>query len=257
MQKFVLEEMCRADLPKESFEVAVLPIGACEVHAMHLPFGNDTLQVSRIARLAAEKATQKGAGVVVLPAIPFGCDQNLLAFPYTVSLQPTTILRIFDDLIASLSKHGLKKVLLLNGHGGNTGTLDVVLRELYNKHDVFIARLDWWTVASDVAAEVQETSEVEHADEIETSISLALFPDLVRMKAAEATSTNPSRLPLLQKHGGKFSRPWHLFTKNGGVGDPTKATREKGARIVSAAVHRIADILVELSAAEYDGKFPY
>ena len=257
MQKFMLEQMCRADLPKERFEVAVLPIGACESHGMHLPFGIDTLQASHVARLAAERAADKGARVLVLPAIPFGCDQNLLEFPYTVSLQPSTIVNVFDDLIGSMVHHGLKKFLLLNGHGGNSGTLDVVLRELYNKYDVFVARLDWWTVAADIAAEVQETDEVEHAGEIETSISLALCPDLVRMEAAERTATNPTRLKLLQKHGGKFSRPWHLFTRNSGVGDPTKATREKGIKIVNVAVQRIADILAELSGTEHDGKFPY
>lgn len=258
MGKVVLAEMCRADLSEaQRFEMAVLPIGACEPHGMHLPFGNDTMHCEAIARLSAAKASEKGAHVLLLPAVPFGCDQNLMAFPYTVSLRPTTLIRIFDDIIGSMARHGLKKVLILNGHGGNSGTLDAVLRELYGKHDVFVARLDWWVVAADVAAAVQETDEVEHADEIETSIALALYPELVNMGAAEATTTRRSRLGLLEKYGGKFSRPWHLFTRNTGVGDPTKATAEKGEKIVAAAVERISDILVELAAAEYDEEFPY
>ncbi len=257
MSKVMLAEMCQADLRGTSFEVAVLPIGSCEVHGMHLPFGNDTLQVGAVARLAAERAAQRGARVLVLPALPFGCDQNVMEFPYTVSLQPTTIITIFDDLISSLAKHGLRKFLLLNGHGGNTGTLDATLRELYGKHGVFIARLDFWLVAADVVAEVQETSEIEHADEIETSIALALHPELVNMSIAEPTATSRSRLGKLEEYGGKFSRPWHLFTKNGGVGDPTKANAEKGKKVIEATVERLADVLTELSAADHDERFPY
>lgn len=257
MPNTVLDEMCQADLKGKSFEAAVLPIGSCEVHAMHLPYGTDAFQAGMIARRAADLAADRGAPVLVLPTLPFGCDQNLLAFPYTLSLNPGTICRVLDDLVGSLTKHGVRKLLLLNGHGGNTGALDAAMRELYDKHRAFLARLDFWLVAGDVMESIRETSVLDHADEIETSIALALFPQFVNQAAAEATATNPSRLPHLQKHGGKFIRPWHLFTRNGGVGDPTKATREKGEKIVRATVERIADILVELCAARYDERFPY
>jgi len=257
MTKVMLAEMCQADLRDRSFEVAVLPIGSCEVHGPHLPFGNDALQVTAIARRAAERAAEKGAQALVLPTIPFGCDQNLMEFPYTVTLSPRTILALLDEVIGSVARHGMKKFLLLNGHGGNTGTLDAALRELYGRYGAFLARLDFWLVAADVADQVRETSEIEHADEIETSIALALYPHLVNMAAAEAASTRRSCLPLLERYGGKFSRPWHLFTRNGGVGDPTCASAEKGRKVVEATVKRLADILVELAQAECDLRFPY
>lgn len=257
MSKTMLEEMCQADLRGKSFEVAVLPIASCEVHAMHLPYGTDAFQASLIARRAADLAADRGAAVLVLPTLPFGCDQNLLNFPYTVSLNPTTIFRVCDDLIGSLTRHGIRKFLLLNGHGGNTDTLDAMMRELYGKHKAFLARLNFWSVASDVVEAVRETAEIDHADEIETSIALALFPQFVNRTAAQATTTNRSRLQALLKYGGKFTRPWHLYTRNGGVGDPTKATREKGEKIVRATVERIAEVLVELCEAKYDERFPY
>ena len=153
---------------------------------------------SLLARRGADLAAARGAAVLVMPALPFGCDQNLMEFPYTVSLSPTTIFRVHDDLIGSLARHGIRKVLLLNGHGGNTGTLDAALRELYGKHKVFLARMDCWTVATDVVNAVRETAEIDHADGIETSVALALFPHFVNMDAAEPSPTNPSRLPLLQ-----------------------------------------------------------
>jgi creatinine amidohydrolase len=257
MTKIMLEEACQAELKGRSVELAVLPIGSCEVHGMHLPFGTDAFQATILARRGAELAASRGAAVLVLPVLPYGCDQNLMEFPYTVGLSPSTILKVLDDLVGGLAHHGIRKVLLFNGHGGNCGTLDAALRELHGKHKVFLARLDCWTVAADVVNAVRETAEIEHADEMETSVALALFPQFVNMGAAEPAPSHPSRLPLLQKYGGKFSRPWHLFTRNGGVGDPTKATREKGEKVVQATVERIADILVELCAVKYDKRFPY
>jgi creatinine amidohydrolase len=193
----------------------------------------------------------------VLPTIPFGCSPDVMAFPYTLSVRPTTLFRLFEDVVASISAHGIRKLMILNGHGGNTGTIEAFTREFYGKYGAFLVGLDWCATVADVIKQVQEVDDLEHADEIETSQSLELCPDLVRMDAAERTSTNRSRLPTLERHGARFMRPWHLYTRNGGVGDPTKATREKGATIVAAAVARIADMLVELARAEHDERFPY
>lgn len=257
MSKVSLFEMCRVDIEGRKYDVAVLPIGATEVHAWHLPFGNDALHAEAIARRAAERATARGAAVLVAPTIPFGCSPDVMSHPYTISVRPTTLFRLFEDEITSLSAHGIRKFMFLNGHGGNTGAIEAFTREFYGRCGAFIVRVDWWTTVEDVIKQVQETDELDHADEIETSESLELCPDLVRMDAAEATRANRSRLPTVEKYGGKFLKPWDLYTRNGGVGDPTKATREKGARIVEAAVTRIADMLVELAQAKHDERFPF
>lgn len=252
-----MSELCQADLEGRAFEVAVLPIGATEVHARHLPFGNDAIHASEIARRAAERATARGAGVLVLPTIPFGCSPDVMSYPYTLTVRPSTLLALFEDLIGSLTAHGIRKFVLLNGHGGNCGALEALTRELFGRQGAFIACLDWWMTVADVVGEVQETDELSHADEIETSQSLALCPHLVRMEAAEKTRTNPTQLPTLLKYGGRFLKPWHLYTNNGGVGDPTKATVAKGNRLVDTAIERIAAILVELAAARHAGGFLY
>ncbi len=256
-KKVILFDMCQVDLKGRKFDVAVLPIGATEVHALHLPFGNDAIHASEIARRAAERATEKGAGILVMPTIPFGCSPDVMSYPYTVTVRPTTLLHLFEDLIVSLTTHGIRKFIILNGHGGNCGTIEALTRELFGKYGAFIAGLDWWMTVADVVAEVQETDELSHADEIETSESLVLCPELVRMDVAERTHTNPPQLKTMIKYGGSFRRPWHLYTKNGGVGDPTMATKEKGEKIVNAAVERISDIFVELAHAKHDGDFLY
>jgi len=257
MADAVLADMCYTQTRKMPVEVAVIPAGATEVHALHLPFGNDTFQVGEVARRSAELANEKGARTLVLPALPYGVDGNLLEFPYTLHIQPSTMHRVLADLIRSMRHHGVRKVVLLNGHGGNTSALETLIRELYGQLDSFIALVNFWTVATDVEEAVRETEAVEHACEVETSYALALHPDKVRMHLAEKTETRRSRLPTLEKYGGKFTRPWEKFTRNGGVGDPTKATAEKGERIIGATVERIAEMLVELSNAEMDEMFPY
>jgi creatinine amidohydrolase len=257
MNKFLLYELCRADIKNRKFDVAVIPIGATEVHAWHLPFGNDALHAAEIARRAAGRATQKGAKILVLPTIPFGCSPDVMSYPYTVTIRPTTLLRLLEDLIVSLAAHGIRKFVILNGHGGNTGTIEALTRELYGRHGAFIAGLDWWITVADVVSQVQETDELSHADEIETSQSLEICPELVRMDVAEKTRTNPTQLKKMKQYGGKFLSPWHLYTKNAGVGDPTRATKAKGKKIVSAAVERIAEIFVELARAKHKGKYLY
>ncbi|MFA7158596.1 MAG: creatininase family protein [Kiritimatiellia bacterium] len=257
MKKFLLYEMCRGDLKGRKFDLAVIPVGATEAHAWHLPFGNDTLHAAEVARRAAARAAEKGAGALVLPAIPFGCSPDVMSYPYTVTIRPTTLLRLLEDLINSLADHGIRKFVVLNGHGGNTGTIEALTRELFGKRGLFIAWIDWWTTVADVVRQVQETDELSHADEIETSQSLEICPELVRMDWAEKTHSNPTQLKKMKEYGGKFLSPWHLYTKNAGVGDPTKATREKGRKIVAAAGERIAAMLVELARAKHKGQYLY
>lgn len=257
MSKAMLADLCYAETRDRKVEVAVIPVGATEVHGLHLPFGNDTYQVEEVARLSAERALEQDAQVLVLPSLPYGIDANLLEFPYTLHIAPTTMMQVLGDLIKSMRHHGVRKVMLLNGHGGNCSTLETLIRELQGQVDTFVAMVNFWMVAADVADEVRETTQIEHACEIETSYALALYPEKVRMDLAEPTTTNESRLPLLQKYGGKFSRPWHLYTNNGGVGDPTKASKEKGKRIIQVTVERLAEAMVELSQAEMNDRFPY
>jgi creatinine amidohydrolase len=253
----LLKELCAADLAGRRVEVAVLPVGATEVHGLHLPFGIDTINAEEIARRAAEAANARGADVLVLPAVPFGMDANLMAFPYTIDIRPATMIALVGDVVRSMAAHGVRKVLLLNGHGGNSGVLDACLRDLYGRVDAFVCRLDWWKVAEDLLPKLMESAELEHACEFETSVSLHTCPGLVRMERATPAPGNRHRLPLLAQYGGKFSRAWDLYTTTGGVGRPDLATAEKGRALVEATVERIASVLVELAQAAWDGRFPY
>src|SRR3954466_4177669 len=129
------------------FEVAVLPLGATEPHNLHLPYGTDTFQVEVIAARACALATGRGARVVLLPGIRYGAETNQMGFPLAMNLNPSTLCRVITDLVESLEAHGIRKVLLLNGHGGND--LKWVLRELHRNTSVHIFLCNWYKVAAD------------------------------------------------------------------------------------------------------------
>jgi creatinine amidohydrolase len=251
----ILGEMTRADFRSFNPELAALPIGATEVHGDHLPFGNDTLTVAHLTRDAVQAANAKGARVLALPAIPYGMDANLMEFPYTMTIRPTTLMALVGDLVDSLAHHGVRKLLLVNGHGGNTGTLEAIYRELYDR-GVFIAAINAWATAPEVMNALVKTK-MDHACEFETSLSLALHPELVQMDEAKESPTRPCKLPKLVQYGGRFSRPWHLYTMNGGVGRPDMANQSKGKKIAEALTARLAEVMVELSMARMNRRFPF
>lgn len=254
MRTAALWDLNYATVKNRRFEVAVLPIGATEPHNLHLPYGMDTLTVTELGEAACRQANEKGASVVLLPAIPYGVNSNLLAFPLTINCRPSTHLAILRDIVDSIEKHGIRKMVILNGHGGNE--FGPHLRELYGTTSVFLSVYEWWKALS---AELREIVDEpgDHADESETSIGLYLFPHLVDMTVADDGATKTCRLEAIEKGWVKITRPWHLLTKNTGFGDPRKGTAEKGEKIFSLAVNQFSSYLVELSSATIDDTFPY
>ena len=239
---------------EREFEVAVLPIGATEPHGLHIPYGSDALHVEMIADRCCGAAHALGAKVLLLPTIPYGVDSNLMAFPLTIHVGQPALDAIVTDIVRSLEHHGFRKIVLFNGHGGNS--FKALLRELYGRTEAFLTLLEWWKVVRDVEGEdFQATGD--HADEIETSVGLALFGDLIHMEDADDGAVRSTRFEAINRGWAQITRPWHLLTKNAGVGDPSGATAEKGQRIVEIVVERVAPFLKELSDAEIDETFPY
>jgi creatinine amidohydrolase len=121
---------------------------------------------------------------------------------------------------------------------------------------VFLCLCDWYRMAADVYPTIFERPG-EHADEVETSLGLAYFPELVHPKQADSGSARPTKLDAVNKGWVSITRPWHLVTTNTGLGDPSAATAEKGRKLMDVLVERLASFLCELSAAPVDETFPY
>src|SRR5437763_6978819 len=148
MHDWILAEQTHAFVKSHKWDVAVLPFGATEPHNLHMPYGTDNFQVEEVGRRACERAYKVGAKVILLPAMPFGVNTNHLKVPGALacSVTPTTLLAVLTDLADAMERQGVKKMVLLNGHGGNE--LKPLTRELHHRTDVFLCVCDWYRVAT-------------------------------------------------------------------------------------------------------------
>jgi creatinine amidohydrolase len=256
---WILAETNYGAMKDAKFEVAVLPLGATEPHNLHLPYGTDVFEASRIGEELCQAAHQRGATVILLPTIPFGTETNLQSFPLAMNLNPSTLLQVLRDLVASLEKSGIRKLLLLNSHGGND--LKPMLRELYGTTSVHIFLCNWYQMIGDQYASIFENRD-DHAGEMETSFMLAYFPQLVAHRAdgkltADPGTTSPLRFDAVSRGWVSITRPWHLLTTNTGSGNPHAATAEKGRKLMELIVGRLSDFLVQLSQSPIDERFPF
>ena len=180
MSECILSHQTHAFIRSQDWQVAVLPFGATEPHNLHMPYGTDTFQVEELGSRACQRAYEAGARVALLPAMPFGVNTNHLQVPGALacSVAPTTLLRVLSDLVESMDRQGIRKMVLLNGHGGNE--LKPLMRELHHRSPVFLCLCDWYRMAADLAREIFEQPG-EHADEVESSLGLAYFPQFMRM----------------------------------------------------------------------------
>ena len=256
MRPWCLAEQNHGSIASHAWQVAVLPFGATEPHNTHMPYATDNYQVEEIGSRACERAFNAGAKVLLLPAIPFGVNTNHLQVPggLALSVTPTTLLHILTDIVDSLERRGMYKLVLLNGHGGNE--LKPLMRELHHRTKVFLCLCDWFRMARDAYSDIFQAPG-EHADEVETSLGLAFFPKLVHMEQAGNGAANPTRFEAIERGWVSITRPWHLATADTGMGDPAAATADKGHRLMEVLVDRLGAFLVELSRAEMNENFPY
>ncbi len=261
MREWILEEVPFGFVKNHHYDVAVLPMGATEPHNLHLPYGTDTFEAVAIASRACEAAWKRGARVVMLPCMPYGTETNQREFHLSMNVNPTTLGLFIKDIVASLEHQGIRKLMILNSHGGND--FKPLLRELYGTTRVNVFLCDWFRgPAADVKGEIFEHPD-DHAGEMETSLGLAFFPQFVVRDPktgdldADDGDVKPTRFDAVNKGWVSITRPWHLLTTNSGSGFPHKATAEKGQQLMDVLVQRISGFLVELAQTEVDERFPF
>ncbi len=236
------------------YEVAVLPVGATEAHNRHLPEGQDYLLAGYVARRCCAAAWEQCRAVLCLPPIPFGVDCNLMAFPFTVHISQATLYALLRDVVTSLRTHGIRKFVLINGHGGNE--LTPFIREIQSSSDVHVFASNWWSVGHDQYDEIFEHPD-DHAGELETSVALAMHPELVELDVAGDGAASPFRFEALRRGWVSTSRDFARVNDHCGVGDPRRATAEKGKRYLDLVCSRLTAFLVELANTPIDDRFPH
>jgi len=260
MRPFILAETNYSQVKQCNYQVAVLSMGATEPHNLHLPYGTDTFEADTLAERACEAAWNRGAKVVMLPTIPYGTETNMSECAMAMNVNPSTLGLVIRDLVDSLAGHGVHKLLILNGHGGND--FKPLVRELMGYSPVHLFLCDWFRgLSGDVQREIFEEPG-DHAGEMETSLGLAYFNDLVRKNpdgslAADDGTARATRLHAINQGWVSISRPWHLLTTNTGCGNPHAATADKGRQLMEVMVDRLSSFLVELAKSDIDAEFPF
>lgn len=236
------------------YEVAVLPVGAIEPHNRHLPIGQDLRHGTYVARTACRLAWERCPSVVCLPPLPYGVDCNLMDFPMAIHVSQATLDAMVREIIVSLRAHGVRKIVLLNAHGGNDFT--PLIRQIQCDLDVHVFLCDWWTVGRDRYDEIFQTPD-DHAGEFETSVALALCEDLVEPDVARRAEARPFRFEALERGWVRTSRRFAKLNDACAVGDPTAASAAKGRKYLELVCERISGFLVALAEAPIDDAFPH
>jgi creatinine amidohydrolase len=234
--------------------VTVLPTGAVEQHGPHLPLDTDTFITTRVAEEAAVRA-QRGGPVLVAPTLAYGSSAHHMAFAGTLTLTAATFLTALGELCSSLAQHGLRRLLVVNGHGGNSALAREAIQQLCVRTPVLAAAVDYWVLARDTAAEVRDSPPggMAHACEFETSLMLHLRPHSVRHALVQREIPEPrfaaERLDLVAP--GTVAAGWrtHELSTSGVLGAPDLATAEKGKRLFEACVGGLSGLIEELRAA--------
>lgn len=243
---YVLAEASWDEVRGAPFEVAILPWGATEAHNRHLPYGTDTIETGAVAIRAAASAWERGARVVVLPAIPFGVQTGQREIPLCLNMNPSTQLAVIRDLLPGLAGHGVRKLLILNGHGGND--FRQIIRELQPEAGLLLCQANWYSAVRP-ADYFDEPGD--HAGELETSVMQHVAPDLVRPLSGVGPGTaRPFGIEAFRDGSAWTPRHWIEVTDDTGVGNPAAASAAKGERFVQAVVRWLSNFLVELAAAE-------
>jgi creatinine amidohydrolase len=250
-----LAEATLKQVRQHKYQAAILPFGATEPHNLHLPYATDNIEVTEVCDRACGYAWKRGGRVALLPTIPYGADQNMMEFPWTISVDQEQLDGIILSVAQSLEHHGVEKLVVVNGHGGNNFIGGV--RSIYRKTKVFISVLNWYSAAAAEGGKDMFEYGGDHADEMETSMIQAIAPELVDMPSADDGAVRVSRFDGALKGWVWYPRPWEKLTTSSGCGYPKAASAAKGRKFMALAEKRMGEFFVQLANAKRDQFFPF
>jgi creatinine amidohydrolase len=221
-----------------NLESAILPLGSIEQHGDHLPFSTDTLIVEHISNIVSTKSK-----AFLLPSLFYGVSYEHEPL-FNISIDYNVLVDLISCICQSLSVQGIKRIYVINGHHGNIGLLQYVGQNLSSKYAInsdFFYFINYW--------QMLETG-FDHAGELETSIMMAIHPNLVNMDLAKAgLDTKGQEVGSLYKLGTNMSinnpAGFMKFTKNGIWGDPFKANATEGKKMLSQVIEKILTLITD------------
>jgi len=249
MRNYILEESNWRAVKGNQPEVVVLPWGATEAHNYHMPYGTDNYIAGSLAAECVRLAAERGASVMVLPVMPFGVNTGQPDILLDMNLNPSTQFMILKDLLTVLDRQSVRKFVVLNTHGGNDFKQQIrELNLLFPK--MLLMQCNWYKMPG---FEQFFDDLGEHAGEVETSLMMHLFPELVLpLETAGAGHAKKFKVQALNQGWAWAEREWSKVTADTGVGNPAKASAEKGERFFRYLTEKIANFLVEVAEVDVE-----
>lgn len=250
MEKHALYHMTWKEV-EEAFAsdpVILIPMGSTEQQGIHTLTG-DYLAAEEIARRTAE-----ASGAYYIPVIPFGCSEYFRCFPGTISLRPSTVEALITDVVESLVEHGVTKLFFINGHAGNTPTIEDVARRLRREKGITCFAIDLWQGLTDKAKKeiYGDEDSSGHGGDPVTSVMLYLYPELMRMDLLGPVENirEYKGVPVTGlKKGMVAGVPMNLYmdmsdmTRQGVMGNPFASSAERGEKIVNHLVRACSEMV--------------
>lgn len=249
MRNYILEESNWKEVKEQRPEVVVLPWGATEAHNYHMPYGTDNYIAGSLAAECARLAAERGASIKVLPVVPFGVNTGQHDILLDMNLNPSTQFMVLKDLLTVLNRQKIRKFVILNTHGGNDFKQQI--RELNLLFpEMLLMQCNWFKMPG---SEQFFDDLGEHAGEVETSLMMHLYPELVLpIEEAGAGTAKKFKIQALNQGWAWAEREWSKVTSDTGIGNPAKATAEKGERFFRYLTEKISEFLVELAQADLE-----
>lgn len=223
--------------------LAILPIGSLEQHGPHLPVITDTASAFAASKRAAELISDRHP-VVVLPGLWLGMSEHHLPFGGTISVDFETLRAVICCVVRSLVSGGFKRLLIVNGHGGNIDPLAVAVRELAVEFNMpIVSTLPWSLAADEIASILESNTGVHHACEGEASLMMAIEPKTVRSDRFEEAFNNQRHPIEVEAHISRFYSFSERAPVSGTWGDPRRATAEKGEKFLQIHARELMKII--------------
>jgi len=248
-RSYLLGELTWPEAKKRFAEVdvALLPVGAIEQHGPHLPLDTDAFDADYLSRQVAARCSDPKP--LVLPLIPYGVSYQHDDFSGTISISNETMAQLVYEIGINAARNGIKKLIIINGHGGNGPALNFAAQKINCEKRIFVGVDSGETSDVDIYGMIDTPNDI-HAGEIETSTALALRPHLVKMALAK------KEVPKFSIRYLNFTAQrwisWYAYTtrisSSGVIGDPTKANAEKGAKMWETMIEHLVNLVEELKS---------
>ena len=235
------------NIKTSKIQLAILPWGATEAHNYHLPYGTDTILADFFSNeginLLESNLKKK---IALLPPIPYGVNTAQIDVPCNININHSTQYFVLKDIVESLENQGIKKLIIINSHGGNSFV--PIIRELLIKHNVFICLVNTY---NSINAKNYFIEPGDHAGEMETSLMLKINPTLVQqLKKAGKGAKKKFKIESLNEGWCWAQREWLKVTKDNGIGNPKLATSEKGQKYINHLTTKLAKLFKEVLKAD-------